>query len=104
MSVSQKLTMLKIRSKSVTFLSLRNLEAAPEEAMQLRRLIKGSNAQWLDTVLKLCYILIALNREKQSVGYNIRVYLFSFLKHIQFSCFMLVIKLVHIAIMLQKRY
>ena len=41
MSVSQKLTMLKIRSKSVTFLSLRDLEAAPEEAMQLRRLIKS---------------------------------------------------------------
>ena len=35
--------MLKIRSTSVTFLSLRNLEAAPEEAMQLRRLIKSSN-------------------------------------------------------------
>ena len=35
--------MLKIRSKSVTFLSLRDLEAAPEEAMQLRRLIKSSN-------------------------------------------------------------
>ena len=43
MSVRQKLTMLKIRSKSVTFLSLRDLEAAPEEAMQLRRLIKSSN-------------------------------------------------------------
>ena len=43
MSVSQKLTMLKIRSKSVTFLSLRDLEVAPEEAMQLRRLIKSSN-------------------------------------------------------------
>ena len=35
--------MLKICSTSVTFLSLRNLEAAPEEAMQLRRLIKSSN-------------------------------------------------------------
>ena len=35
--------MLKIRSKSVKFLSLRDLEAAPEEAMQLRRLIKSSN-------------------------------------------------------------
>ena len=43
MSVGQKLTMLKIRSTSVTFLSLRDLEAAPEEAMQLRRLIKSSN-------------------------------------------------------------
>ena len=43
MSVGQKLAMLKIRSTSATFLSLRNLEAAPEEAMQLRRLIKGSN-------------------------------------------------------------
>ena len=43
MSVGQKLAMLKIRSKSVTFLSLRDLEAAPEEAMQLRRLIKSSN-------------------------------------------------------------
>ena len=35
--------MLKIRSTSFTFLSLHNLEAAPEEAMQLRRLIKSSN-------------------------------------------------------------
>ena len=43
MSVGQKLAMLKFRSTSVTFLSLRNLEAAPEEAMQLRRLIKSSN-------------------------------------------------------------
>ena len=43
MSLGQNLVMLKIRSTSVTFLSLRNLEAAPEEAMQLRRLIKGSN-------------------------------------------------------------
>ena len=43
MSVGQKLAMLKMRSTSVTFLSLRNLEAAPEEAMQLRRLIKSSN-------------------------------------------------------------
>ena len=43
MSVGQKLAKLKIRSKSVTFLSLRDLEAAPEEAMQLRRLIKSSN-------------------------------------------------------------
>ena len=43
MSVGQKLAMLKIRSTYVKFLSLRNLEAAPEEAMQLRRLIKSSN-------------------------------------------------------------
>ena len=43
MSVGQKLAMLKIRSTSVTFLSLRDLEAAPEEAMQLWRLIKSSN-------------------------------------------------------------
>ena len=43
MSVGQKLAMLKICSKSVTFLSLRDLEAAPEETMQLRRLIKSSN-------------------------------------------------------------
>ena len=42
-SVGQKLAMLKICSTSVTFLSLRNIEAAPEEAMQLRRLIKSSN-------------------------------------------------------------
>ena len=34
MSLGQKLAMLKMRSKSVTFLSLRNLEAAPEEADQ----------------------------------------------------------------------
>ena len=43
MSVGQTLAMLKIRSTSVTFLSLCNLEAAPEEAMQLRRMIKSSN-------------------------------------------------------------
>jgi hypothetical protein len=42
MSVGQKLGMLKIHSTSVTFFSLHNLEAAPEEAMQLR-LIKSSN-------------------------------------------------------------
>ena len=38
-----KSAMLKIHSTSVTFLSLRNLEAATEEAMQLRRLIKSWN-------------------------------------------------------------
>ena len=38
MSVSQKLAMLKIRH--VTFLSLHDLEAAPEETMQVRMLIK----------------------------------------------------------------
>ena len=43
MSVGQKLPMLKIRFTSVKFLSLRNLETAPEEAMQLRTLIKSSN-------------------------------------------------------------
>jgi hypothetical protein len=43
MSVGQKLAMLKIRPTSFTFLRLRNLEAAPEEAMQPRRLIKSSN-------------------------------------------------------------
>ena len=43
MSVGQKLTMLKILSTSITFLSLRDLKAALEEAMQLRRLIKSSN-------------------------------------------------------------
>ena len=43
MSVGQKLAMLKICYRSVTFLSLSNLKAAPEEAMQLRRLIKSSN-------------------------------------------------------------
>ena len=43
MSVAQELAMLKIPSTSVTFLSFHNLEAAPEEAMQLRRLIKSSN-------------------------------------------------------------
>ena len=40
-SVGQKLPMLKTHSTSNTFLSLRDLEAAPEEAMQLRRLIKS---------------------------------------------------------------
>ena len=34
MSVGQKLAMLKMRSTSVTFLSLRNLKATREEAMQ----------------------------------------------------------------------
>ena len=43
MSVGQKLAMLKIRSESVTFLSFRDLEAALEETMQLRRLTKSSN-------------------------------------------------------------
>ena len=43
MSVGQKLAMFKIRDTRVTFLSLSHLEAAPEEAMQLRRLIKSSN-------------------------------------------------------------
>ena len=43
MSVGQKLAKLKIRSTRVTFLSLCDLEAAPEEAMQLKRLIKSSN-------------------------------------------------------------
>ena len=43
MSVGQKLAMLKIRSTFIIFLSLCDLEAAPEEAMQLRRLIESSN-------------------------------------------------------------
>ena len=43
MFVGQKLAMVKICSTSVTVLSLRNLKAGPEEAMQLRRLIKSSN-------------------------------------------------------------
>ena len=43
MSVGQKLAMLKIRSTFVKFLSLRDLEAAPEEAMQLRLLIKSAD-------------------------------------------------------------
>ena len=43
MSVGQKLAKLKIHSKSVTLLSLRDVEASPEKAMQLRRLIKSSN-------------------------------------------------------------
>ena len=43
MSVGQKLAMLKIRSTHVKFLSLRDLEAAPEETMQVRILIKSSN-------------------------------------------------------------
>ena len=40
MVLEQKLMMLKICSISVTFLSLCNLEAAPEEVLQVRRLIK----------------------------------------------------------------
>ena len=43
MSVSQKLAMLRFRSTSVNLLSLRVLEAAPEETMLLRCLIKSSN-------------------------------------------------------------
>ena len=43
MSVGQKLAMLKIRSTSITVLSLHNLQAALEETMQFRRLIKSSN-------------------------------------------------------------
>ena len=43
MSVGQKLTILKIRLTIVTVMILGNLEAAPEEAIQLRGLIKGSN-------------------------------------------------------------
>jgi hypothetical protein len=43
MSVGKKLAILKKCFTSGTFLSLCNLEAAPEEAMQLRRLIKSSN-------------------------------------------------------------
>ena len=43
MSVGQKLAMFKIRATRMTFLSLCDLESAPEEAMQLRRLIKSSN-------------------------------------------------------------
>ena len=41
--VDQKLVMLKILSITVTFLSLLNLEVAPEEAIQRRRLIESSN-------------------------------------------------------------
>ena len=39
MSVGQKLAMLKVHSSFVTFLSFRNLEAAAEETLKLRRLI-----------------------------------------------------------------
>ena len=43
MFVDKALVMLKICSTSITFFSLRDLKAAPEETMQLRRLIKSSN-------------------------------------------------------------
>ena len=43
MSVRQNLMILKIRLTIVTVRILGNLEAAPEEALQLRGLIKGSN-------------------------------------------------------------
>jgi hypothetical protein len=43
MSVGQKLTNLKIRLTIVILMILGNLQAAPEETMHLRRLIKGSN-------------------------------------------------------------
>ena len=42
MSVGQKVAKLKIRSTLVTFLSLHDLEAAAEETMQVRILIKSS--------------------------------------------------------------
>ena len=57
MSVGQKLAMLKIRSTSVTFLSLRNLKAAPEEAMQLRRLINIVQFAPSESILTHCDIL-----------------------------------------------
>ena len=41
MTVGQKLAILKIRT--VAFMTHGDLEAAPEETMQLRRLIKSSN-------------------------------------------------------------
>ena len=43
MSVGKKLTILKICLKIVKVMILGNLEAASEEAIQLRGLIKGSN-------------------------------------------------------------
>ena len=43
MSIKQKLTILEICLTIVTRMILGNLEAAPEETMQLRGLIKGSN-------------------------------------------------------------
>ena len=43
MSVGQEMTILKICLKVVTLMILGSLEAAPEETMHLRRLIKGSN-------------------------------------------------------------
>ena len=43
LSVGQKLMVLKNRSTSITFLSHLNLEAAPKEVMQLRRLTKSLN-------------------------------------------------------------
>ena len=46
MSVGQ-MAMQKIRSTFFTFLILCNLEAAPEEAMQLRRLIMSSNESYV---------------------------------------------------------
>ena len=54
----------------------------------------------LYTVLKSCYYPTTVNGEKQSVEYSIIIYLFLFLKHNQFSCLKLVIRLVNIAIML----
>ena len=43
MSLGQKLTILKICLKVVILMILSSLEAAPEDSMHLRRLIKGSN-------------------------------------------------------------
>ena len=58
MSVGQKLAKLKIRSTRVTFLSLHDLEAAPEETMQVRMLIKSSNESLGLTILELGSIAV----------------------------------------------
>ena len=45
MSPGQKLKILKICLKVVILMILGSLEAAPEDSMHLRRLIKGSNGR-----------------------------------------------------------
>ena len=43
MTLGLKLAILKIQRTTVSFMTQCNIEAAPEESMQLRELIKGSN-------------------------------------------------------------
>ena len=70
MLVGQKLAMVKIRSTSVTFLSLRDLEAAPEKTMQLRRLIKSSNESLEPYLGNLSFGIFRAPELRYQGGYN----------------------------------